>query len=221
MKLAKILVFFVVLMGVTTLQSQSIYLKGGLNISRPIYLNSMLNSYGSFNPGFHLGGSVQIPIRTNWFFEPGLRITTKGDRFTGEDFANDPTQPYYDPTLVANFQSFFVEIPLQFKFKYPYKSVHFTGAFGPYIGLGLFDISFTKNSRLYQNGFEFYPPNQMFDFPRMDCGVALSLGMEYKNFQFNVNYNIGAMPFNHLSSTYFPTNHTISLEVGYKLWNKK
>ncbi len=75
-------------------------------------------------PGFHAGFNVQIPVVSDFYFQPGLLFTTKGCK-NKED----------NPDMKINIS--YLELPLNFVYKPLVGKGHFMLGFGPYLGLGI------------------------------------------------------------------------------------
>ncbi|MDP2424143.1 MAG: porin family protein [Bacteroidales bacterium] len=74
--------------------------------------------------GYHAGVNVQIPIASEFYFQPGLLFTTKGaDNTNG--------------TLTYKIRLSYVELPLNFVYKGALGNGYLLVGFGPYVGYGI------------------------------------------------------------------------------------
>lgn len=213
------LIFTICFVLFSNIQGQGIYLKGGVNFSNQLIMPDLYSFNRSMVTTFHIGASWQIPISKKWFFEPALLFNGKGDKFDASKYWIDSIDASYDPKVIYKNRIFSLDIPLQIKYKYSIKSVQLTGALGPYIGFFLFDVSSVKNSRLIEDQISFLSPKQIFGKSiKFDTGLMASLGIEYKKFQFNINYQTGLIPtYGWSTYDYYQTFQAWSFGIGYKL----
>jgi hypothetical protein len=74
--------------------------------------------------GYHVGGNVQIPVAPEFYFQPGLLLTTKGAKNSFGSIEN-------------KFRLTYLEMPLNFVYKAQVGDGYVMLGFGPYIGYGI------------------------------------------------------------------------------------
>lgn len=74
--------------------------------------------------GYHIGLNVQLPIASQFYFQPGLLFTTKGS----EDKAG---------VLTSKYKLSYIELPLNFVYKAELGGGYFMLGFGPYVAYGI------------------------------------------------------------------------------------
>ena len=74
--------------------------------------------------GYHAGINVQLPIASEFYFQPGLLFSTKGAKNTNGE-------------LTTTYNLYYLELPLNFVYKAPLGGGYFMLGFGPYIGYGI------------------------------------------------------------------------------------
>ncbi len=80
-------------------------------------------------PGFHAGVNVQMPIAPQFYFQPGLLISTKGAK-------------YADGT---KYRLSYVELPLNLVYKALLGNGYFMLGFGPYLGYAIGGKAITES----------------------------------------------------------------------------
>lgn len=232
---------------VLTANAQSLNFKAGLNLSKIEYFegNEKLTQNYSYQsdgytekrnyemlPGFHVGTSYEFNIGRFFSIEPGVSFSTKGLK-----------QVYFDEYIDVNYQGRSemtyttrtnnIEIPILFHGIIPAGQVNIYATLGGYVGLGLsgknlYHIEGESNdygsihsfSSEESESVEFSESGGM---KRFDFGALGGVGLEYKGFLVEANYNFG------LANLYGETfkdkdrahNRVISISLGYKIKFKK
>jgi hypothetical protein len=122
--------------------------------------------------GYHAGINVQLPIASQFYFQPGLMFSTKGAKnTTGE--------------LTTTYNLYYLELPLNFVYKAPLGSGYFLLGFGPYVGYGIGGKATTEGGALtlktdveYQNVVEITDPLLVSYFKPLDAGGNIFFGYE-------------------------------------------
>lgn len=192
--------------------SQSVYVKAGLNLSNIFQFGNSFTNDFKIKPGFHLGGTFEIPIDTNFYFETGLFIDSKGYKF--ESWTQS------DPNVRVKTELYFIEIPLLFKYKYPLKNVLIVGSFGPNFGIGIWGYQTQKGSLFVPDKINYDCFGETGMYNRFYGALFGSLGIEYRKYIFSVNCNFGLTNIYGYRYAPYYSNYSISLSVGYKLWTK-
>lgn len=76
--------------------------------------------------GFHAGVNVQIPVAPEFYFQPGLQLSTKG--------AKDKAGTI---TISSTYRLSYIELPLNFVYKGALGNGYFMLGFGPYLAYGI------------------------------------------------------------------------------------
>lgn len=98
---------------------------GGINfqnINGKAYNGDKLNN--DMLPGYHFGANIQIPIAPEFYFQPGLMFSTKGDK---------NKSPESTSTTKLNY----IEVPLNLVYKGALGNGFVLLGFGPYLAYGI------------------------------------------------------------------------------------
>ncbi len=135
---------------------------GGVNFQN---LNGKLSSGDKLKNdmllGFHGGFNVQLPIASEFYFQPGLMFATKGakDTYTvfGSEFTNE---------IKINY----IEMPLNLVYKGAVGNGFFMLGFGPYLAYGISGKQvFEGNDLTFERGV---------DYNALDAGANIFAGFE-------------------------------------------
>lgn len=74
--------------------------------------------------GFHAGLNVQIPVAPEFYFQPGLKFSTKGAKSVAGEFS-------------GTYKLSYMEMPLNFVYKSLVGNGYFLLGFGPYVAYGI------------------------------------------------------------------------------------
>ncbi len=78
--------------------------------------------------GYHAGVNVQIPIVPEFYFQPGLLLSTKGAK---------NTSTFLGTTYTDTYKLTYLEVPLNFVYKGALGNGFVMVGFGPYLGYGI------------------------------------------------------------------------------------
>ncbi len=129
----KILIFIAILfLSVNVAQAQyaetgssSVSILGGINFQNINGKNSVGKTLeNSMIIGFHVGAAFQIPIAPDFYFQPGLLLSTKGAENKSD-------------TLSTKYQLTYLELPLNIVYKATLGTGKFMLGFGPYLAYGI------------------------------------------------------------------------------------
>jgi len=187
-------------------------LKVGVNIPRYSYHKAdAANMETNTITNFHVTGYGDIPLSTNFSFQPGLSLQGKGGEFSDNG------------TFETKQSTMWIEVPLNLVAKLPITSSgtnFFVGA-GPYAAYG---IAGQNKVELKSNGDETTSDVKFGDTAGKDDLKALDLGVNFiGGVQLNSGFNIGAgygLGINDLrpdntSNAGKQTNRVWSFSVGY------
>ena len=74
--------------------------------------------------GYHGGINIQVPVAPEFYFQPGLMLSTKGAKNT-------------DGALTSTYKLSYIEMPLNFVYKAWLGNGYFMLGFGPYLAYGI------------------------------------------------------------------------------------
>ena len=207
------IIILLVILGIPFNQSyaQIIGIEGGFNLATMLSKdnnNTYSDSFG-FNPGFHIGASVELPIKGFLAFESGLIFTTKG-------YTNENEALYEKQTL--DVKIYYVDLPIVLKANGNLgNNVILSGSTGPYLGYGL--IGKTKAEGTYMD--EKYSINNDIDWGkdinRFDFGWTFGGELTLNSILLGASFDLGLaniFPDNDNGNTL--KNRVIKFSVGYK-----
>ncbi|WP_372948726.1 porin family protein [Mariniphaga sp.] len=158
---------------------------GGLNFQNLNGKNATGNQLDNdLMLGYHVGVNVQIPVAPEFYFQPGLMLSTKGTK--NSEFADKLSLMY-------------LEMPLNFMYKAALGTGHFMLGFGPYLAYGVggkatwesgsgevkYDVKFKKEDNSSSATEVYYKP--------FDAGGNIFAGYELPGglfFQFNTQLGL-------------------------------
>lgn len=199
-----ILVFLFVFININAI-GQSVFVKGGLSLSRVAYTNNEVNEY--FNGkqpklGLHLGATYENRLSDMFFVELSPMLHWKGVTEVRGVFYGDKIN------VVC------LDIPILFKGYFELNdNILIYNTFGPYLGLGLFgedsigDVSWGND---HDNNFE-----------RLDFGLSLGAGVDFNGTQVGVAYDFSLLNNNTDQGWYIYRYRVVRLSLSYKLRRKE
>ena len=171
-------------------------------------------------PKFHVGVNAAIPVSKDLRFQPGLNFAAKG-------FKNESTFSGVNYTQKANL--YYLDLPMNFVYHPMLGNGHLLLGGGPYIGFGIGGKVKTTSGSLnntsdveYRNTVKLNDPQDREYFKRMDAGVGLLAGYEWRSgLSFQLNTNLGLMniepDYEGSSNSQFKAKHIgFGLSVGYR-----
>ena len=193
---------------VSQINAQSFIIKGGFNLSKLYYADEDGTYSDEFDmkPGFHVGGAIEIPLNTNFMFEPGIMLITKGVKMEEDEISTKANLNYID-------------IPLLLKASSNSKNgASVFGALGPYIGLGLNGkITMEYGGDKETEDVKFGNDEDNDDLKRLDMGVSIGGGVEFESFLIGVSYDYGLMnisPYKEYDTK--NKNRVLKFTLGYR-----
>ncbi len=145
--------------------------------------------------GFNAGINLDIPVGTDFYFQPGLLYSIKGaksnDLFLGQSF---------NTTLKISY----VELPLNFIYKPLLGSGHMLLGFGPYVAMGIggnatYDNNGSNQSEKieFQNKVLITDRDNVVYLRPIDAGANMLIGYEFANrVSFQLNTQLGLVKIN-------------------------
>ena len=209
---SKILMFLLISLLSIKANAQTFGVKGGLNLSNMLEKDDD-DTYSDdykMNPGFHIAGTVDIPISTVLSFESGLLFTTKGFRIE-EDSIKVKTNLYY------------IDIPLTVKASLPLsEGLKIFGAVGPYVGIGLSGkviatVEYQGDEETDEEAVKWGSDEDSDDLKRLDYGLTFGGGVEINALMLGISYDLGlANIATHQEDGYTTKNRVLKFSVGYR-----
>jgi hypothetical protein len=124
----------ILILGTCNLQAQAGFgIQGGINLQN---INGKDGSgeklTNSLITGFHAGVNINIPVATDFYFQPGLLFAVKGSK---NDFFSPPTKASGDYATTTRIS--YLELPLNLLYRPLVGKGHILLGFGPYIAYGI------------------------------------------------------------------------------------
>ncbi len=163
--------------------------------------------------GFHAGVNVQIPVAPEFYFQPGLQLSTKG----AKDRAGTIT-------ISSTYRLSYIELPLNIVYKGALGNGYFMLGFGPYLAYGIggkaiFETNSgtTKYEIKFKNSFSSGNSQDINYIRPFDAGGNIFFGYELEQgifVQFNAQLGmLNISPENSL----IPNDKTVIKNTGFGL----
>ena len=193
----KFLLLFVLGLSLGALQAQSYGIKGGLNLAN-VYSESALGTQASTDNllSFHVGVTAEMELSAPFYLNSGLFFSQKG--YNQEILTIQLTQKVN-----------YIQLPLNFMFKYDFNEVQFFAEAGPYAA---FAISGKTISGSTTTEVDFGPDAGQRD--RFDAGLGFGGGVNVMGLQIGANYSAGLLNLSNTDDTKF-TNNVLQISVAY------
>jgi len=179
--------------------------------------------------GWHLDLVINVPVYEGLYFQPIVRYITKGTGYGGERPVKPELSGAYIPTG-SKLQLNYLEVPLNFVYKFPLAKGKITAGLGPYIAAGL---KGRYHYNIVQNGRNVTSDSKQVQFSRRandnlavvrmypwDAGANFALGYEFNNgIMLGANYSLG-MTDTDRSNLTSSKNRYLAFSVGF-LFNRE
>ncbi len=144
---------------------------------------------------FNIGANAEIPVGTDFYFQPGLLFTTKGAK-------NEQVILGQNVTSTVNLS--YLELPLNLIYKPALGTGHLLLGFGPYVAFGVGGkVKYEEGGSNQQQDVKFKNVVKASDaddvayFKPLDAGANLLAGYEFHNkFSFQLNAQLGLTKIN-------------------------
>jgi len=199
--------------------AQPLIIKAGPNFSNMLFKDEDDTYSGdySFNPGFHVGALVELPVADGLSIETGIVVDTKGFRIVEEDKSLN-----YKITGSANL--IFIDIPITAKLSTEINdNMNVFGNFGPFVGAGIAGqtktvSNFDGDKDTDTDNIEWGSDEFEDDLKRLDYGLTIGAGMEINSIILGVFFDLGLGNI----SAYTDENTQVKtkvfkVSVGYKI----
>jgi len=128
---------------------------------------------------FNIGVNAEIPVGTDFYFQPGLLFTTKGAK-------NE--KPLLNQEMTTTINLSYLELPLNFIYKPNLGTGHLIIGFGPYVGFGIggkvkYEMGGSSQERdvKFKNKVKSADPSDVAYFKPLDAGANFLFGYEFGN----------------------------------------
>lgn len=203
------------------------FIKAGINFANITITNDGDVDKNKMLTSFQVGISGDIKIAPSIYFQPGLVFSGKGSKTS----SGDPNGSTY---FQATSNPLYVEVPANFVFKSPGKTVNIFGGVGPYVAVGIAGKNKTEGKFL---GVAFNSEKNIkwsdddpttLDYEegsgygimrRFDYGVNALAGVEFKQTIIALNYGFGLAKLQSGSNSSADDKNkhrVVSLTVGFK-----
>lgn len=213
---SKILMFLFISLLSIKANAQTFGVKAGLNLSNMLekYDDETYSDDYKMNPGFHIAGTVDIPISTVLSFESGLLFTTRGFRIEEEEMGF---------SIKAKANLYYIDIPLTVKASLPLsEGLKIFGAVGPYVGIGLSGkviatVEYQGDKETDEEAIKWGSDEDSDDLKRLDYGLTFGGGVEINALMLGISYDLGlANIATHQEDGYTTKNRVLKFSVGYR-----
>jgi hypothetical protein len=197
-----LLISFVLLFAVSTFGQIRFGLRAGVNIANETYSASGMSMSPTSIIGFQAGAILECALTDHLFLTPGVLYSQKGAKIDLSSFGSTGTG-----TETLNY----IDIPIDFSYKFGESSTKFFVLAGPIIGYALggtdksdegsVDIEFGSNAGQYK---------------RLDFAFGFGAGVDISSFQISARYNLGlANIINNGGADLSIKNNVIAITAAY------
>jgi Outer membrane protein beta-barrel domain len=212
--LAKLFPVILLTAMITASDAQTYMIKGGLNLSNMLFKDDdhMYSQDFKMNTGFHVGATIEIPLVDYVTLETGLLLSTKGYETEGN---------IGDATYKSSLDLYYLDIPITWKGYLNVGKTKVFAAIGPYVDIGLngtdkIEITLNGQTETVEEKIDWGSEEAEADFKRMDMGLIFGGGIEFKQVQLGVSYNLGLvniLPYQGYGM--LVKNRVLSISLGY------
>lgn len=176
--------------------------KAGLNLANQKVSARGINITGDNIVGVNIGGIVEIPIASSFFFQPGISYSLKGVK---------SSYTFGTTTSTSKTTLNYLEVPLNLMYKIKASNIGVLVLAGPNIGFGLSGKNKVDSDAATDVKFG---SSETDDLKALDFGLNLGAGVEFGRFQATVQYGLGL---SNLANTtdVKATNNVISFNLAY------
>jgi hypothetical protein len=176
--------------------STSIGLRGGVNFQNINGKDEDGNKLDNdILTGFHIGINAEMPVGTDFYFQPGLLYTIKGAK---------NKEVILGQTFNSKIKISYLELPLNFLYKPMLSGGHLLLGFGPYVALGIGGkVTMNGNGSSqsadikFKNKVKNSDPDNVAYIRPLDAGANFLAGYEFGNrLSFQLNAQLGLIKIN-------------------------
>jgi hypothetical protein len=165
------------------------------------------NENKSTKLGFQLGAAAELEVFSFLYVGTTISFYQTG-RKTKDDFGKATT-------TLNN-----IKIPIDIGYKLPIGNVSVFGSIGPYASITMFGkyvFSPNEDNEFQEEGYdydvEFDDESSWLAYKRIDSGLSIAAGVDYKQFQAHLNYSFGLRDITPDSDTMFSTAYKTTSSV--------
>lgn len=178
--------------------AQTLVIKGGLNLSNFLMKDNTENykEFLKMRPGFHLGGTLGIPIFRNLIsLEPGIFFETKGYNLKRSEEGDG-----YEMTYTEKCPLYYIDVPINVKATYGIFNLKGFLTVGPYAGYGLsgkctdtyeYDMQGSTLTETETLDVDWGKDNDNDFLRRFDYGLTFGGGVIFKRITAGISYDLG------------------------------
>lgn len=200
-------------------EAQIYRMKGGLNLSKMAMKDNDETYSSDFEntPGFHLGGSIQIPTEGIFSFEGGMQFSSKGFYFSESEQIDGINLDVEQTTTL-----YYLEFPLTARSTFDLGWGRIYANLGPYVGLGMtgkykYKIEAFGQTEEDEEDID-WGSTKDDDLRRFDAGLYAGAGLEFNRVQVGVTYGLGLVNISSIQENGMTAqNKTIGISIGYRL----
>lgn len=180
----------------------------GMNLATEIEKgHDSYNENKSTNLGFQIGATAELEVFSFLYIGTTLSFYQTG-RKTKDDWGKN--------TITLNN----IKIPIDIGYKLPIGNVSVFGSVGTYMSVAMFgkyvytpnpDNEFQEEG--YNESIEFVNDETYGSYKRLDSGLSIAAGVDYKQFQARLNYSFGLRDITPDSDTMFSTAYKTTSSV--------
>ncbi|MBN2863777.1 MAG: outer membrane beta-barrel protein [Bacteroidales bacterium] len=179
--------------------TQSVGLRGGLSLANGMYKLTSIRRQTHFMPGLTIGIVGDVPLSESVYLNSGFLFIKKGTKRHISDV---------DEKIPVRY----LEIPVNFCYKFDFITWKLYGQAGLYSGIGLSARRIRGDDK---EKIEF--GTELEQFKRMDYGVNFGLGVELDNYtQISMNYGVGFRNFSNRFDEKI-RNRVLTITIAYPI----
>ncbi len=210
----------------TGAHSQTISLKGGLNLSNMSFdvdNNGDMDDDTDWKAGFVVGAAVEFPFTDILSLETGLFLASKGYK-ASDEYTDTWGGMTFEGEMEETLSLLYLDIPITARLTHNLgNGLSLYGLLGPYVGIGLtgtyeYEYTETFNGETETDSDEEdieWGSGDDDDLKRIDFGLTIGGGVEINNLLIGLSYNMGLADISPHDIVEIK-NKTISFTIGYR-----
>jgi len=218
--LTKLFILTFLIFLTTQLFSQTIRVKGGLNLSKMHMVadGDIVSDDYDFLTGYNVGVTSEFPISKIFSLETGLILNSKG-------FSNNESYEGFE--YKEKIDLLYLDIPVTAKASINVGDAKIYGTFGPYLGIALkgkmtAEASYEGETESSSQDISFGDGEEDDQIKRLDFGLTIGAGLEYKAISLGLSYGLGLANLSYDSDDDYDVmanNRVFAVTLGYKLFS--
>lgn len=176
-------------LGSFSLMAQSGGIKAGVHFAnmsvKPAAAADLIKNQRSLiSPRF--GFIYEMPVYQEVFFQTGINVSAKGYKFDSKRTINGKDFDSQEYNLIG-----YVDLPLQFGYKFDVGVVKVFGMTGPVFNYAVYTTNLYKADGEYDNDHQSIGASNADAFKPFDFNWNIEGGLQYSHFQFSLFYSYG------------------------------